>query len=432
MTVEIKERIEKIKNGEIPEGYIRCEIGIIPKSWEMRNLSSINVISTGATPLRSNAQYFTNGKIPWVKTTDLNNSSIFDTEEKITECALSETSVKWVSENSILIAMYGGFNQIGRTGLMKIKGTTNQAISSFYIDEVNYNSGFVLHWLNANRRYWKRLAGSSRKDPNIKKSDVEKFPIAKTKYQEQQKIAAILSIWDKAIELKVKLIGLKKEQKRGLMEKLLTGEVRFPGFEDDWKEVELGDMVECYNSKSLEKYFNQETGLNVISIGNYSIEGTYVYNGNLVEINEETKKYILNKNDLAMVLNDKTKEGRIIGRVLLIDEDNKYIFNQRTARLVVNNEIVLSKYLYYLINGDYFHQMIFSISQGGTQIYININPLLKLKTIIPELLEQEKIIRCLDTLSRQVNLLQRELEALKLQKKGLMQLLLTGIVRVKY
>lgn len=143
---------------------------------------------------------------------------------------MNETSLKFVEENSILIAMYGGFNQIGRTGLMKIKGTTNQAISSLYIDEKEYNSEFVLQWLNANRYYWRRLAASSRKDPNITKKDVEDFPIVKIPYLEQKKIASVISIWNKNIELKENLLKEKLTYKKGLIERLLTGKVRLKGF----------------------------------------------------------------------------------------------------------------------------------------------------------------------------------------------------------
>src|SRR5690625_2128186 len=69
-------------------------------------------------------------------------------------------------------------------------------------------------------------------------------------YKEQQKIASILSTWDKAIELKEKLIEQKKQQKKGLMQKLLTGEVRLPGFESEWKEVNLGEIGQTFNGLS--------------------------------------------------------------------------------------------------------------------------------------------------------------------------------------
>lgn len=238
---EIKDRIEIIRQGRLPEGYKRTKIGVIPKRWKLMCLSDINAIYTGSTPPRGKSAYF-NGEIPWVKTTDLNNSHIYNTEEAISQLAVKETAVRIVKKNSILIAMYGGFNQIGRTGLLTFNGATNQAIASFYVDEKQYNAEFVLHWLNAKREVWKTYAASSRKDPNITKKDVEDFPIVKPKYVEQQKIAAILSTWDRAIELKEQLIEEKKKLKKGLIQNLLAGKVRLPGFEGKWKLVKAEEL----------------------------------------------------------------------------------------------------------------------------------------------------------------------------------------------
>ncbi|MFB7305315.1 restriction endonuclease subunit S [Heyndrickxia sporothermodurans] len=87
--------------------------------------------------------------------------------------------------------------------------------------------------------------------PTLNRNDVHvhKIPIPKSAV-EQQKIASILSTWDKAIELKEKLIEQKKEQKKGLMQRLLTGEVRLPGFEGEWREVKLGKIGKTYNGLS--------------------------------------------------------------------------------------------------------------------------------------------------------------------------------------
>ena len=73
--------------------------------------------------------------------------------------------------------MYGGFNQIGRTGLLKIPSATNQAISAIEVDDTIIRAEYLLHVLNTRIDYWKKVAISTRKDPNITKSDVENFPV---------------------------------------------------------------------------------------------------------------------------------------------------------------------------------------------------------------------------------------------------------------
>jgi len=160
----------------------------LPKEWKMMKVRDLATVQAGSTPLRSNAQYFEDGTLNWLKTLDLNNGLIFHTEEKITEFAIQETSCKIKPVNTVLVAMYGGFNQIGRTGLLKIPSATNQAVSAIEVDEAIINPEYLLHVLNAKVDYWKRVAISSRKDPNITKIDVENFPVPIPSVEEQSKL----------------------------------------------------------------------------------------------------------------------------------------------------------------------------------------------------------------------------------------------------
>ena len=86
--------------------------------WEVKKLGDIFKITSGTTPLRANAAYFENGQNSWIKTTDLNNGRIIETSESVTDLALKETSLKILPKGTVLVAMYGGFNQIWRTGLL--------------------------------------------------------------------------------------------------------------------------------------------------------------------------------------------------------------------------------------------------------------------------------------------------------------------------
>ncbi|WP_186150146.1 restriction endonuclease subunit S [Burkholderia gladioli] len=103
----------------------------LPDGWVIAPIGEIFDTSSGTTPPRAMYdRYFRNGTIPWVKTLDLNNSEIHLTDEAVTDVALSETSLRIYTEGSVLVAMYGGFNQIGRTGLLRIPGSVNQAVTA--------------------------------------------------------------------------------------------------------------------------------------------------------------------------------------------------------------------------------------------------------------------------------------------------------------
>lgn len=415
----IKENIKNINNGIVPEGYKLSKIGIIPQDWNIKSLANINDISTGATPLRSRSEYF-NGTIPWVKTTDLNNSLIFNTEEKITDKALEESAVKYVKKNSILIAMYGGFNQIGRTGLTKIECTTNQAISSFYVDEVNYNSEFVLHWLNSKRGWWVKFAASSRKDPNITKKDIEEFPIVSTSLNEQKRISSILSTWDKALELKQTLIEKKIEQKNGLMQRLLTGRLRLNGFIHDWEEVKLGDIL---NERKEIGYSHLE----LLSI--------------------TSKDGVVRRNEIDTKDNsseDKSKYKRIcpldIGYNTMrmwqgVSGVSEYEGIVSPAYTVLSpTPKVDSYYIGYLFKLPRVINLFWRYSQGLVDDTLNLKyeNFKEIKLTIPyDISEQRTITKLLLSIDKEIKMYEQELEQIKLQKCGLMQLLLTGKVRVK-
>ena len=214
---------------------------MINNKMSIKKIKDFATVVTGATPLRSNNEYFNNGTIPWVKTTDLNNGKINKTDEKITSLALKETSVKILPKDTVLVAMYGGFNQIGRTGILVEEATTNQALSAITVDKNIILPMYLLNYLNFRVVDWKAYAASSRKDPNITKKDVENFKVLIPPVREQEKIVEILSTWDSVIEKQEQLIEKKKEFKRGLMQRLLSGEVRFKNFKDDWKTYKVNN-----------------------------------------------------------------------------------------------------------------------------------------------------------------------------------------------
>ncbi|MBW4647877.1 MAG: restriction endonuclease subunit S [Kastovskya adunca ATA6-11-RM4] len=190
-------------------------------------IGEISQVKSGSTPLRANYEsYFKAGTVPWVKTMDLNNGFIYKTAELITDTAIKQTACSVFPKGTVLVAMYGGFNQIGRTGLLKIDAAVNQAISAIQVDKSIVLPEYLLQYLNAKVDYWKRFAASSRKDPNITRKDVCDFPIVVPSLLEQRKIVDVLEASDHEISLLHQYCACLQRQKRGLMQKLLTGEWR--------------------------------------------------------------------------------------------------------------------------------------------------------------------------------------------------------------
>lgn len=237
---------------ELKPGYKQTEVGVIPEDWDCVHIGDVAETSSGATPSRAKQQeYFDGGTIPWVKTLDLNNSSILETDECVTPSALQQTSLRLYPRGAVLVAMYGGFNQIGRTGMLTKKATINQALTAIRPDPSRLSSKFLLNYLNFRVEYWKSVASSSRKDPNITGRDVREFPIALPPLREQEAAGEALQDIEDQIFMLGELIAKKTEIKQAAMQELLTGKRRLPGFEGEWEEVQLGDIAAIRNAKTV-------------------------------------------------------------------------------------------------------------------------------------------------------------------------------------
>ena len=202
-------------------------LGRIPKEWECKMLGDIFDLKTGITPLRSNPLFFAQEGYNWVKTLDLNEEELFISEEKITAFALDKTAIKLRPIGTVLIAMYGGWQQIGRTSILKSEATTNQAITALVNSRIEVYSEFLQLFLQQNRWRWKQYAVSTRKDPNITKNDIAKFYFLYPKDIIEQKLVAykILRAKELATEYSKQLSKL-QALKTGLMQDLLSGKVR--------------------------------------------------------------------------------------------------------------------------------------------------------------------------------------------------------------
>ena len=215
---------------------------------------------------------------------------------------------------------------------------------------------------------------------------------------EQTAIGNLFQTIDKTIGLQRRKHEQTQTLKKSLLSKMFPKkgqsqpEIRLAGFIGNWKEVTLDDFGSTVSGTSLESEFSKTGKYKVISIGSYSENSKYTDQGIRVPENEKTTKKLLSKNDLAMILNDKTLAGNIIGRVLLIDEDNQYVFNQRTQQIIVNQEKYIPQFLYHMLNADDIRRKVVVSSQGNTQIYVNWSSIKKLNYLIPNSKEEQTAI----------------------------------------
>ncbi|HEE9174791.1 restriction endonuclease subunit S [Staphylococcus aureus] len=393
--------------------------------WEEKKLGEIFQIISGSTPLKSNKKFYENGNINWVKTTDLNNSKVTHSKEKITEYAMNSLKLKLVPKNSVLIAMYGGFNQIGRTGLLKIDATINQAISALLMNHET-NPEFIQAYLNYQVKGWKRYAASSRKDPNITKKDIEQFKVPYVSINEQQKIGEFFSKLDRQIELEEQKLELLQQQKKGYMQKIFSQELRFKdeNGEDypEWEEKQLGELGVTYaglSGKAKEDFgFGKDVYVSYVNVFKNNIATLEMVKN--VSIKPGEKQNNVKFGDILFTTSSEVPHEVGMSSVWLYEKDNVYLnsfcFGFRTTVSFIN-PIFLARYL----RSFEMRKLITILAQGSTRFNISKKELMKLIVKIPRLDEQNRIINLFSILDGGIELQSMKVRKLKKRKQGLLQ-----------
>jgi len=418
------------ENGtEVPApGYKQTKVGVIPEEWEVVKLGSIATIETGKTPLRSKEIFWNKAIVPWATTTEVNEKYITATKEKISKVAVEELKMKIFSKNTILLAMYGQGKTRGKVALLKIESTINQAFAAIQPNK-NYITEFFFDYLNKSYMRIRELSHGSNQD-NLNLDIVKSILIPYPPLKEQQKIAQILTTWDDAISKQEALIEAKEQLKEGLMQKLLSGEVRFAGFDEEWEEVRLGDIGE-FKTSSVNKIIDENEQL--VNLVNYMD----VYKNKHINQNfkcsatsvkkESFERVSLKKGDILFTPSSETPDD--IGHSSVVVEDltnTVYSYHLIRFRPTKNLDIGFSGYVF---NNASILKEFSRRATGSTRFTLSIKDFNETKANLPSEQEQQKIAQVLTTADKEIALLKEELKTLKEQKRGLMQKLLTGEVR---
>ncbi|WNY99958.1 Type I restriction enzyme MjaVII specificity subunit [Sulfurospirillum sp. 'SP'] len=398
----------------IKQGYKQTKVGIIPEDWEVVKLGDICKFQQGVqVDLELQKNYPIDGYVKFLRIENYTQNS---NDFRYIPINLSQN--KTIAENEIAIVRYGatagyiarGYNGVLANNLFKLIPNLK-----FIKNEFLY---FCLTSQKVFNFFQSEMAGGAM--PALSFGIVEVLKLYLPPLKQQEKIAEILTTWDEAISLHVKLIEEKEQLKIGLMQKLLSGEVRFSGFCDEWKKVKLGDICNITTGTSKSQFIG-EGDYYVIDMG--SVSST----GNLIASKKTAlQKDLLQKGDLIMPKDD-IGGGQIIGKVALIEEDNKYILGDHVFKIVTKQN---SRFLLYKINSFEVNNNLKRKVTGSAQLGLNKKNVEDLQIYLPSLPEQQRIAEVLSFADDALNLLKKELEELKQQKKGLMQKLLTGEVRV--
>lgn len=439
MKPEIKERLEKINRGQVPEVYKETKLGIIPSKWEIRTIGQLVEDGIIQKPMDGNhgalhptSKDYVEKGIPFILATDLEGNKLSLSKCKHIKKEVADKLQKGFSVQGDVLLTHKG--SVGNTAVVPKIETEyimlTPQVTYYRVNDRDKLSNYYLYYHFQGETFQRQLKVMSKGATRdyigiVAQNNLEIiFP---TDIKEQQKIADILSTWDKAIELKEKLIEQKKEQKKGLMQRLLTGKVRLPGFKGEWKEVRLKQILEVRNEKS---EITGDLELYSLTIEEGVTPKTDRYNREYL-VKDDNKQYKITYKDDIVYNPSNLRFGAIainkIQKPVLLSPIYEVLFIKDTSKYDVS-------FIAQLLTSD--RQIrIFSTMAEGTLIErkaVKVDAFLNTAIYIPQdIKEQKAISKIIGCYVRGIELLQQELEALKQQKKGLMQLLLTGKVRVK-
>ena len=177
-------------------GEVKCiddEIPFeIPKGWEWERIGNIFETTSGSTPLSRNPDYYKNGNINWVRTTDLNNGILNRTEIQITAKATIDYNLSILPQTSVCIAMYGGAGTIGKHCILHFNTTINQSVCAIQPNGF-CNMDYIHTFIEYQRPFWMDFAAGSRKDPNINQLIIKHCLLPIPPQEEQRRIVTKLN-----------------------------------------------------------------------------------------------------------------------------------------------------------------------------------------------------------------------------------------------
>lgn len=415
MKIEIKQRIEQIRLGNVPEGYQKTKDGIFPTDWHTQKMKQWVALAERPVTLEDDKRYR-------LVTVRRGFGGVDLRGEYLGKDILVKNYFK-VRQGDFLISK----RQIAHGACGVVSESLDGAVVSNEYNVFVQNQGtdiemfdLMMQLPHYTRLFYLMSDGVHIEKLLFKTQDWMRRQLAMPSIEEQQRIAAILTTQDKVIELKEKRLAEKQRQKKYLMQQLLIGKKRLPGFNGAWKTDCLG------------KLFFERKETNCENIEMLAITGT---------------QGIIPRKELDLKDNSSEDKSKYL-RVCVGDIGYNTMRMWQGVSAYSNYEGIVSpaytilkpsssinaKYFAYLFKMSEIVFLFYRFSQGLVDDTRNLKyeNFKKIKVCYPpDMKEQTAIAEVLSAADREIELFQQDIEQEKQKKKALMQLLLTGIARVK-
>ena len=423
---------------KVREGYKMTELGEIPSDWEFKSLKDICYIKgrIGWQGLRkdefiSEGPYlitginFDRGKIIW-------NECYHITNERYEQAPEIQLKV-----GDVLMTKDGTIGKLLYVDNLPDKASLNSHL--FVMRPINDSFISKYFYYHLQSKKFKKYIDNNKTGstmPAITQAAMEKYKLILPPLEEQERIASILSIVDERIDNVDALIEKNKELKKGLMQTLLTkgiGHTKFKKTEigeipEEWHWGKLSNYVELKHGYQFRKEDFTDCGVPIVKISQISMRGklelkdlTYISSNR----ENDFKDIIIKNGDILLALS-----GATVGKVALVKDLNGiYLQNYRVGKLICNDSLV-NEYVFHYINSEIFYEQLMKLTNTSAQPNFGKQDMDKILITVPSKKEQQKIASILSKVDEKIDMYENKKQKLEELKKGLMQQLLTGKIRV--
>lgn len=374
----------------------------IPENWCWTRMNYIAQWGSGGTPSRKIPLYY-QGTIPWIKTGELNDDYIFETEEHISDDAIAHSSAKLFPINTIVIAMYGA--TIGKVGILGIEATTNQACACGVASSAVYFKYLFYYACSEKDNFVKKGKGGAQ--PNISQEIIKAHEIPIPPLAEQQRIVdRIESLFAKLDEAKEKaqaVVDGFELRKSAILHKAFTGELterwrkeHGEGL-DGWKNTTLSEIVSGFKYGTSEKSTYNNTGMPVLRIPNVGTGTLSFEDMKYLAHNDVDEANQVHENDLLIIRSNGSRD--LVGKCAIVPAlSRKFAYASFLIR-IKPSEWILPDYLALYLNSTDARTQMFKKAKSSAGIHnINSQELGSITINVPTIYEQSAIIAVLNNL----------------------------------
>lgn len=417
MKDEIKKRIELIEKGQVPEGYKKTKVGIIPEDWKVYKIEECLRRVANPVEVEKDREYVQIG----IKS---HGKGVFY-KDPVLGSSLGNKKVYWIEPNCLVLNIVFAWEQA--------VGVTTQAEDGFIgshrflmyesINETCLVEYVKYYFLTKEGKNILEAAspGGAGRNRTLGQERFMKSYVALPSVMEQRKIVSILEIMTRNVDITERLLIQKIKQKEWLTKNLLTGKKRLNSFQGEWKKVKLSDVL-----KERKEYSRKGQGYKHVTLSKDGIfEKNERYDREHLVKTEDKKYKVTHQNDICY------NPANLKFGVICKNDFGDAIFSPIYVTFEVKKEYHIEFVSQYLMWNE-FIKTVRKYEEGTVyeRMAVNSKDFVKIEIALPPLPEQQAIAQVLNQADKEIQLLQQKLDLMKQEKKAVMQLLLTGIVRV--